>query len=343
MFARKRTLLSYVLAVVWLGGHAHAQSDTTFTYQGSLQMLGAAYTGSADYRFSLWDTANGGAQVGQTDEALGVAVEGGVFAAGVDFGAEAFGAQRWLQIEVRTPAWDGQGNEPAYTPLDERQPMTRSPYSVQTRGIFVNEAGDRVGIGTDAPKGTLHNAGDYYGKGHIWLHANEGDGADGTAYLQARDDSGTSTIGMRLRTQIFGNVREVMSLSPYGGVGIGTNDPQTALDVVGSGRFSSSVYMAGLRFNDGTYQGTAYAPLVKNQSYPSFNLSSGGQTELSASVPGARPGMTVVVTPPYRLWNFDMLGYAYVESDNTVVWRILNNGGGSRTYGAATWRIMVFP
>ena len=148
---RRRSTSALVLAAVCvLSGITSAQpAETAFTYQGRLDFQGQPYSGDADYRFTLWDAETGGNQVGNAVETLGVTVDEGLFSSRLDFGAAALIEQRWLQIEVRTPAWDGQGTEPAYTALDSRQPMTRSPYSVQTRGLIVNEAGDRVGIGAD--------------------------------------------------------------------------------------------------------------------------------------------------------------------------------------------------
>ncbi len=73
-----------------------------------------------------------------------------------------------------------------------------------------------IGFGTPSPKQKIHNVGDYYGRGHFWLHAFEGDGQDGTAYLQARDDSDSSSIGLTLRTQFAGQVRDAIVLSPVG-------------------------------------------------------------------------------------------------------------------------------
>jgi hypothetical protein len=73
-----------------------------------------------------------------------------------------------------------------------------------------------VGIGTQSPKQKLHVNGDYYGKGHVWLHAYEGDGNSGTAYVQARDDSSSSSIGMVLRTQKNGSIRDAIVLDTDG-------------------------------------------------------------------------------------------------------------------------------
>jgi hypothetical protein len=75
-----------------------------------------------------------------------------------------------------------------------------------------------VGIGTVSPKQALHVNGDYYGKGHVWLHAFEGDALSGTAYLQARDDSGNSSIALQLRTQSNGNVVDALRIAPDGTV-----------------------------------------------------------------------------------------------------------------------------
>lgn len=119
-----------------------------------------------------------------------------------------------------------------------------SQFSSTSDGQFLINA-DAVGIGTNAPKKQLHNTGDYYGKGHVWLHANEGDGASGTAYLQARDDSGASDIGLQLRTQQGGTIVEATRILPNGSVGVGTGSPQSKLDVNGETRTSGLRFPAG--------------------------------------------------------------------------------------------------
>lgn len=96
---------------------------------------------------------------------------------------------------------------------------------------MVLDADGRLGIGTSRPKEKLHVNGDYYGRGHVFLHAYQGDGASGTAYLQARDDSGTSNIDLQLRTKRGNTIKDVMTLTSEGNVGIGTTGPASRLDV----------------------------------------------------------------------------------------------------------------
>ncbi len=80
----------------------------------------------------------------------------------------------------------------------------------------------------------LNVRGSYYGFGHMFLYAFEGENNDGTAYVQARDNSGTSSIGLQLRTQNAGNIVDTMFLAPNGNVGIGTSNPTKAkLTLVG--------------------------------------------------------------------------------------------------------------
>ncbi|MCB9861201.1 MAG: hypothetical protein H6815_12200 [Phycisphaeraceae bacterium] len=147
----KINTIASVIAVTAAAHVAIAQTDTTFTYQGELNKLGAPVNDTCDFRFWLYDSIMGGNQVGPMLEATSVSVTDGRFSVDLNFGAAAFdNSGRWLGVEVRQPSGTG-----SYAVLTPRQPITRSPYSIQTRGIFV-DSNKHVGIGTTTPEAPLH-------------------------------------------------------------------------------------------------------------------------------------------------------------------------------------------
>lgn len=144
-------VVCFVFVVSWQVWCPADPLGTSFTYQGQLKSSGAPYSGSADVSFGLWDALSGGSPVHAPLLMSGVQVDNGLFTVTLDFGAGSFqGDARFLAVGVRTPAWDGQGTEPAFVALDPRQPVSPSPYAMQTRGLFVDDDG-RVGIGTTSP------------------------------------------------------------------------------------------------------------------------------------------------------------------------------------------------
>lgn len=139
-----RIFVLFLFGLAGLGGRAYAQSGTAFTYQGELLEGAQAASGSFSMRFGLWDAQAGGSQIGTAITVPAVLVDDGRFAVDLDFGAEAFdNSARWLEIAVEGIT------------LMPRHAVTRSPYSVQTRGIFV-DAVERVGIGTTEPQHKVH-------------------------------------------------------------------------------------------------------------------------------------------------------------------------------------------
>lgn len=125
----RKSLAAVVLSAgLAVAPFAHAAPLTpTFTYQGEILKAGAPVSGTADLRFSLWDSSAGGVQIGATIARNNVSVSAGVFTVGLDFGAAAFAdnEERYLQIEVRSPAGSG-----AFTTLGTRQPVTVTPYAI---------------------------------------------------------------------------------------------------------------------------------------------------------------------------------------------------------------------
>jgi hypothetical protein len=100
-------------------------AGTAFTYQGHLRQFGSFVHGDADLRFTLYDAAGAGLQVGPVNSVAAVSVNRGVFTVELDFGAGAFdGDERWLEIEVRHPAGGG-----GYTLLTPRVELLAVPYA----------------------------------------------------------------------------------------------------------------------------------------------------------------------------------------------------------------------
>ena len=153
-------LIIIVIAAVTVGSPLVAQTGTTFTYQGSLKENGGVANGVFNLDFTLWDALAGGSQIGSEVMFNAQPVVDGRFTVELDFGASAFdNSSRWLEITVNG------------TELSPRQPITRAPYSIQTRGIFVDE-NNNVGIGTTIPEANMHIVG---GQGALQL---DGDAAD---------------------------------------------------------------------------------------------------------------------------------------------------------------------
>jgi hypothetical protein len=122
-------LVSLVIAFAAFGSPV----TTAWTYQGQLRRSGAAYDGSCNFQFSLWDAASAGAQQGQTRSINGVNVVNGLFTVVLDFGETIQGddrfssGARWLETSVQC---SGDGG---FTPLDPRQPITATPYALSLR------------------------------------------------------------------------------------------------------------------------------------------------------------------------------------------------------------------
>jgi len=112
---------------LWLAALPVLQAQTTaFTYQGQLAAGGSAVTGNYDLRFRLFDIDTNLVAGPVTNAPVGVT--NGLFLATVDFGAAGFpGAARFLEIAVRP-----NGSTAAYNVLAPTQPLTSTPYAIQS-------------------------------------------------------------------------------------------------------------------------------------------------------------------------------------------------------------------
>lgn len=98
---------------------------TSFTYQGLLNDGASPANGSYDLTFALFAASSAGAQQGNSLTNTATTVSNGLFTVTLDFGNQFPGADRWLEVGVRT---NGGG---AFTTLAPRQQVTAAPYAIQ--------------------------------------------------------------------------------------------------------------------------------------------------------------------------------------------------------------------
>jgi parallel beta-helix repeat protein len=114
-----------LLLSVWLLGNLSAQVGSAFTYQGRLADGSAPIETEVDLRFSLWDAATTGSQIGSNLTFSNSSYDGGIVQLDLDFGTGAFnGDPRWLQIELASPTGS------SYSTLNPRLEAQPAPYAI---------------------------------------------------------------------------------------------------------------------------------------------------------------------------------------------------------------------
>jgi hypothetical protein len=151
----RRTLstIAIVLSLVFALAAFGEPVATSWTYQGQLRRSGAAYTGTCNFQFSLWDAASAGTEVNTPQSINGVNVANGLFTVILDFDDRFTGDARWLGTSVQC---SGDGG---FTPLDPRQPVTAAPYALSLR------PGARIEGGSTSPILTVTNSSTFNGSG----------------------------------------------------------------------------------------------------------------------------------------------------------------------------------
>ncbi|MBP6004611.1 MAG: tail fiber domain-containing protein [Pyrinomonadaceae bacterium] len=123
-------LLVITLYMMSFSSNLSAQT-TAFTYQGSLNVSGAQANGSFDFTFELFDVLSGGSQIGSLIAREAVQVVNGNFTVTLDFGGVFPGADRFLQVAVRTA-----GDPAGHSLLSPRSRVNSSPYAVRSLGAL---------------------------------------------------------------------------------------------------------------------------------------------------------------------------------------------------------------
>lgn len=253
------------LALVFAGELlAQTPIGTGFTYQGFLKKGGAPLNRTADMQFALYDAESSGTQIGTLIEFSAVPVFDGHFSLILDFGADAFATHeaRWIETAVRSPAGSGD-----FTTLSPRQRLTPAPYSIATRGVTVDAAG-QVGLGTTSPRASLHVRDNAAGSKTLLELEHYGAYSPGEQarllFSQATlthagiadTYEGSGNHALSLMSAGNNTTTEWLRITGSGNVGIGTTTPQSALEVVGTIHAASG----GFKFPDGSVQTTAVAP-----------------------------------------------------------------------------------
>jgi hypothetical protein len=100
---------------------ASQAKGTAFTYPGSPTDNGSPASGGYDLQFALYMFDTGRSPVGDPLTNTAVAVSKGLFTVTLDFGDQFLGANRWLEIGLRTNGGGG------FTTLTPRQLLTPAP------------------------------------------------------------------------------------------------------------------------------------------------------------------------------------------------------------------------
>jgi hypothetical protein len=126
---RVSSLLAVLLIIDTHLSSVSAQG-TAFAYQGRLQGGGIPVGGSYDLRFTIFDSATNGNQLGPVLTNAVTAISNGLFTVTLDFGNQFSGADRFLEIAVQTNG----GN--TFTTLSPRQHINPTPYAITAGNVI---------------------------------------------------------------------------------------------------------------------------------------------------------------------------------------------------------------
>jgi hypothetical protein len=204
-----------ILCSLLLCHHAALAQGTAFTYQGRIHEGGTPYTGMAEFQATLWNAVSNGTSVAASSPASSVVpVTNGLFVLPLDFGTSPFsaGANRWLQLEVRTTIGP-------FNTLSPRQPLTPTPYSLYSGSAATATIASNVASG--AVVGTVNGL-----KDNVVLQAGSNVTITPTGNTLTIASAGVGGTGIW-------TVNNNNATYNAGNVGIGTTTPVHRLSLAG--------------------------------------------------------------------------------------------------------------
>ena len=240
MRMKRRTMMIAITVMLLIAGslfcnEASAQTPTAFTYQGRLTDAGSPANGTYDFEFKLFDGS--GTLLGPTVSREDVTVTNGVFLVQLDFGVSPFtpnATASTLEIGVRPGTSTG-----AFTTLSPRQPITSTPYAVQTINAekLGGVAADQY-VKTDDPRlgGSGNNS---YVQNSTTQQPNVSFNIGGNGLFGGQVGIGTQTPGIGLKLDVNGLARfspggtggAIQFGSPNGETGMTISNPFTRADI----------------------------------------------------------------------------------------------------------------